>query len=260
MTAPLPHDLRGNGPCRVLALHGWFSDRHAFDGLLPLLPETDFTVAVPDIRGYGAARAMAGEFTIDEIARDAFDLADSLGWQTFGVIGHSMGGKVAQRMLTMQPERMTKWAGVSPVPACAVPFDAQAAELFASAATSPDARRAILDGSTGFRYYRSWLDRAVDHSLATSSPEAFARYFESWSGDDFHTEFVESAGSRVPAHILVGAHDPSLSAEFMNATLLGWCGSAAQLQIIADAGHYALDETPILAATAIQRFFDESER
>jgi hypothetical protein len=38
-------DRHGSGAHRVLAVHGWFSDRHAFDALLPHLDEDAFTVA-----------------------------------------------------------------------------------------------------------------------------------------------------------------------------------------------------------------------
>jgi pimeloyl-ACP methyl ester carboxylesterase len=89
----MPHALHGDGPAKVIAIHGWLSDRHAFDALVPLLDRSAFTVAIPDIRGYGEAMDVAGEFTIDEIARDVLELADALGWQDFAVVGHSMGAR-----------------------------------------------------------------------------------------------------------------------------------------------------------------------
>jgi hypothetical protein len=49
----MPHALYGDGPSKVIALHGWLGDRHAFDALVPSLDQRAFTFAIPDIRGYG---------------------------------------------------------------------------------------------------------------------------------------------------------------------------------------------------------------
>jgi len=246
----MPHALHGDGPAKVIAIHGWLSDRHAFDALVPLLDRSAFTVAIPDIRGYGEAMDVAGEFTIDEIARDVLELADGLGWQDFAVVGHSMGGKAAQCLLTIAPGRVRKFVGISPVPASGVPFDGPTAGLFRSAVTTAEARRRIVDAGTGSRYHRVWLDNMVDHSLAHSTPDAFAGYLRSWSGTDFHADL---AGVEVPVQVIVGAHDPDLNADVMRATLLQWF-PGAELEVFADAGHYAIDETPIALATAVQRF------
>jgi hypothetical protein len=49
----MPHALYGDGPSKVIALHGWLGDRHAFDALVPSLDQRAFTFEIPDIRGYG---------------------------------------------------------------------------------------------------------------------------------------------------------------------------------------------------------------
>jgi esterase/lipase len=48
----MPHALYGDGPSKIIALHGWRGDRHAFDAL-PSLDQRAFTFEIPDIRGYG---------------------------------------------------------------------------------------------------------------------------------------------------------------------------------------------------------------
>jgi pimeloyl-ACP methyl ester carboxylesterase len=57
----------------------------------------------------------------------------------------------------------------------------------------------------------------------------------------------------VPVKVVIGAHDPDLTAGVMRATLLQWF-PLAELEVFADAGHYAIDETPIALATTVQRF------
>jgi len=248
--SPMPHASYGDGPSKVIALHGWLSDRHAFDALVPLLDRHAFTFVIPDVRGYGEAMTVSGEFTMEEVARDVLGLADSLGWRIFSLVGHSMGGKAAQRVLAMAPDRVSRLVGISPVPASGVPFDDPTAAMFQRAVTEAEVRRQILDWGTGSRYHHVWLDTMVERSLTRSAPEAFAGYLTSWSAGDFHADV---AGADLPVKVIVGAHDPDLTAEVMRSTLLTWFPQA-ELEVFADAGHYAIEETPIALATAAQRF------
>jgi len=250
VTTTIPHTLYGDGPIKVIALHGWLSDQHAFDALIPLLDQRAFTFAIPDIRGYGKAMDVSGEFTMDEVARDVLDLADGLGWPVFAVVGHSMGGKAAQRVLALAPDRVSKLVGISPVPASGSRFDGPTTDLFHRAVAEAGVRRLILDAGTGSRYHDVWLDTMTAYSWTHSTPAAFAGYLASWSGGDFHAEVV---GVDIPVKVIVGAHDPDLTADAMRATLLQWF-PRAELEVFADAGHYAIDETPIALATAVQRF------
>lgn len=82
----------GQGPHSVLVLHGWFGDAHAFEPIEPWLSRDHFSYIFMDCRGYGGMRDVAGQYSIDEIARDALSLADALQLETFSVAGHSMGG------------------------------------------------------------------------------------------------------------------------------------------------------------------------
>ncbi|HKP66107.1 MAG TPA: alpha/beta fold hydrolase, partial [Casimicrobiaceae bacterium] len=148
---PNTHHVVGTGPHHVLVLHGWFGDSRAFAQLEPALTRTDFTYAFIDYRGYGGMRDVHGAFTMDEIASDAIVLADHLGFADFSVVGHSMGGMAAQRVLSRAPDRVRKLVAITPVPACGVPFDADGWTLFSSAADNPHNRFAIIDYTTGNR-------------------------------------------------------------------------------------------------------------
>ena len=48
--------------------------------------------------------------TIDEIATDALALADELGFASFSLIGHSMGGMAIERIAALAPERAARRA------------------------------------------------------------------------------------------------------------------------------------------------------
>ncbi|MEV5985356.1 alpha/beta fold hydrolase [Streptomyces sp. NPDC052051] len=251
----LPHEVHGDGAHKVFAVHGWFADRAAYAAVLPDLDRREFTYALVDLRGYGAAKDAAGAFSTAEAAADLVALADRLGWERFSVIGHSMGGAVAQRLLALAPARLRRIVGVSPVPASGLRLPADQWELFAGAAHRPDHRRAILDVTTGGRRPAAWLDRMVARSLARSDAKAFRTWLDSWALEDFHTEVT---GSRVPALAVTGALDPALSAALMRETWLRWYPQGALRELPA-AGHYAMDETPLELLRTVEDFLRAEE-
>ena len=128
------HTTIGNGPTKVVIVHGWFWDHRVFTPLFDALDTVSHTYAFVDIRGYGNSRQVAGEFTIGEVAADAMALADQLGWHEFHVVGHSMGGKAAQKVAMDAPARVQSVVALTPVPASALPFDDAALGFFAAAA------------------------------------------------------------------------------------------------------------------------------
>ncbi|MEU5979157.1 alpha/beta hydrolase [Streptomyces sp. NPDC047315] len=249
-TVAPPHTLHGSGPHNILALHGWFSDRSSYLPLFPYVDTDRFTWAAMDQRGYGEAREVPGPYTTERIARDALALADHLGWTTFSLIGHSMGGKAAQHALALAPDRVRALVGISPVPASGAGLDDATQQFFSSAADDPAVRRAIINTTTGDRLPGPWLDHMVRQSLANSTRDAFAAYFPDWSGTDL-TQLVQ--GNSVPALAIAGAHDPALSPDAMRATWLQHYPHAT-LTVLPDAGHYAIDETPLALLAHIETF------
>jgi pimeloyl-ACP methyl ester carboxylesterase len=248
--ASLAHVV-GTGPVRVLALHGWFGSARAWKPLADLLDPAHFSVAYLDYRGYGARLHETGEYSLDEIAADALQLADELGWQRFHLMGHSMGGKAIVRTLVAAPERVGSLLAITPVPVSAVPFDDATWALFSGAATDMAARRAIIDHSTGNRLSKRWIAALADHSWSHSTPQAFGAYLTAWAQTDF---VAQAAGIDAPIHVVVGEHDPSLTAELMQATTMRWFPRAT-LEVMPGAGHYPADETPVALATSVEKVF-----
>lgn len=105
-------------------------DAQAFDG------QRFFRVVRYDLRGHGASEVTAGDYTIEQLGRDALGLADSLGLSKFAFCGLSIGGMIAQWLGVSAGERLTHLviANSSPRPDAAV-LEAR--------------RRAVLEGGMG---------------------------------------------------------------------------------------------------------------
>jgi pimeloyl-ACP methyl ester carboxylesterase len=240
----------GSGPSRVLVLHGWLGDERIFEPLRPSLSTDEFTYCCPAYRGFGTSRAIAGRYTMDEIAEDAIAVADALGWDRFALIGHSMGGMAIQNVLRKAPDRVRGLVAVTPVPASGVPLEGEALALFEGAATDIAKREAIIDFSTGNRLSKTWIRRIARLSWESADPAAFAAYLTAWTRTD-----ISAAIKGLPTRVLaiVGENDPSLTPDVMRATYLASYSNAA-LEVLANCGHYPMDEVPVDLATVIERF------
>ncbi len=161
-----------------------------------------------------------------------------------------MGGKVIQQVLVQAPGRVRRLVGINPVPAAGVPFDEQGWALFSGAADNPGNRAAIINFTTGSRLTKTFIDHVVQHSLKHSAVEAFGAYLTSWAKTDFSERVT---GSTTPVKVIVGEHDPALSAEVMKQTWLALF-PGAELAVLANAGHYPMFETPVALATSIEEF------
>ena len=140
--------------------------------------------------------------------------------------------------------------GITPVPASGVPFDEQAWAFFSAAAGDVGTRRAIIDLTTGNRLTGTWLDAMAQGSMRHSDAEAFAEYLSAWARTDFADRI---RGQQLPVLVIAGEHDPALGAETCKATWLAHYPQA-RLEVMANAGHYPMDETPIALVSTIESF------
>jgi pimeloyl-ACP methyl ester carboxylesterase len=69
-----------------------------------------FDLAVHDARGLGKTSIPAPPYTMAEYAADALAVVDHLGWTTFGLVGVSFGGMVAQELAVTWPDRVDRLA------------------------------------------------------------------------------------------------------------------------------------------------------
>ena len=66
-----------------------------------------FQVLRYDIRGHGASDVTAGEYSVDQLGRDALAIADALGIESFAFCGLSLGGMIGQWLALNAPGRLT---------------------------------------------------------------------------------------------------------------------------------------------------------
>jgi pimeloyl-ACP methyl ester carboxylesterase len=234
-------------------VHGWFWDHRIFSQIFREIDDLRFTYSTFDIRGYGKSRNLLGNYTVEEIAADAINVANDLGWENFHVLGHSMGGKAAQKLAIGNPERVRSIVAVTPVPASALPFDQSVRALFDNACDEDASAAAIIGRSVSHRISARWIDDLVRYTRKTASREAFRKYMHSFIEDDFSDE-----AKRLTAGMLVlsGEHDAGLPSDMVR-FVYGQLYPHAAIEAIANSGHYPMLETPLYFASRIERFFGD---
>ena len=235
-----PVRVVGTGPVRVLVGHGWIADGTLWDVFAAHIDGTRFSWAFPDCRGYGARRGEPGPLSVTAAAHDAVAVADALGWTRFHVVGHSMGGMIAQRLLLDVPRRIASVALLAPVPASGARLDPARRELLLRAIADPAARRALLVVNTGGAQPPEFIDALLDLSLRGTSASALAAYLDSWSGTDFSRDLRPAA---VPVLLAIGERDITCPEARMAETILRWHPHTS-VHPLPGVGHYPMWEDP----------------
>src|SRR5215472_12476271 len=105
-----------DGPS-VLLLHGWPYDIHSFVDVTPLLASAGYRVIVPYARGYGLTRFLSGTTVRSgeqaALAHDVIDLMDALKIQKPILGGYDWGGRSADIVAALWPERCKGLVSVS---------------------------------------------------------------------------------------------------------------------------------------------------
>lgn len=109
----------GGGP-PLLLLHGYPQTHLMWRKLAPRLAG-EFTVVVPDLRGYGdSSKPPAGpdnaNYAKRALAQDQVETMAALGFERFAVAGHDRGARVAHRLARDHAERIERLALLDIVP------------------------------------------------------------------------------------------------------------------------------------------------
>lgn len=100
----------GAGGRPLLLCHGFTGAKEDFGDFIDAFAAEGWWVVAPDLRGHGASDQPAQEdrYSLALYAADLMAVADGLGWEQFALVGHSMGGMVAQHLALAEPHRVSR--------------------------------------------------------------------------------------------------------------------------------------------------------
>lgn len=237
--------VEGSGDHKVLVLHGWVMDASVWLPTRALSDVATYTFAYVDFPGYGSNRP-ASELpdSIDVMAQVALSAAAALGWDSYSIVGHSMGATTALRVATLAPGAVTSVVAVSPVSPAGTPLDQATLNLFKDAWNDPaNAVRAFLAPSMT----DTDLERLAARNRASLDQTVWDRYLQNWVSPDFF-DVLKSYPGRVT--LVTGEQDPFVTKDALVAIAAGL--SDATTRTILGVGHYPSIEAPQATSDAIE--------
>jgi len=256
--APLAHLRWDGGDRAVLLLHGVGGGREAWgdslSGTGSALAEAGFTALALDLPGYGDSASIE-PYDMAGLAAAVRSLIDGLRLGRCALVGHSMGGMVAQELMATSPDRIQALVLSGTTPAFGNPEGNWQAEFLAQ-------RLAPLDAGGGMAALAPGLALGMGSPTAPHDavaraailmagvPEAtYRRALRAIVGFDRREALADL---RLPVLCLAGAHDrnaPPAVMQQMAARIAG-----AEYHCMAGVGHLANMEAPALFNRALVDF------
>jgi pimeloyl-ACP methyl ester carboxylesterase len=235
---PLPVWTRAGEPATLVFLHLWGGSHRTFAPVIARLTSGCAVVAY-DHRGWGAARDLPGPYGISELADDALAVIAGLGLGRYVLVGHSMGGKVAQLAAARRPEGLAALALIAPAPPRPA-IDAKAAEALTHAFDSRETVSEALQHMLTRRPLPPDLqEQMISDGLAGNREAQLA-----WPLGGI-TEDITAATKaiEVPVLVLAGRQDRVDPPESLEANLLPFI-PGARMTVLEETGHLSPLEVP----------------
>ena len=197
------YQQQGSGPIPIIFIHGNFGSwRHwlpCFDNL-----PRQYTAYAPDLRGCGNSQVTDNGYDIETLSQDIQQLADNLQLDKFHLVGHSLGGAVAQELAGNHPERIITLTLVAPAPAEGMaslqklstkdtPFSAKNIWTFFDNIGLRERIHTMSFKKTmpGLRNNQPFLNMIVEDALKmdTKAFEGFLKTLKSWRGTKYLKNF-----------------------------------------------------------------------
>ncbi|HLF74087.1 MAG TPA: alpha/beta fold hydrolase [Anaerolineales bacterium] len=255
----LYYEIHGEGQPLVL-VSGLGYSLWQWHRMAPFLAE-HFQVITFDNRGVGQSDRPAGPYTAQMLAADTAGLLDALGIEKAVVMGHSMGGFVAQAMALDFPQKVgrlilcsTSFGGPRHVP------------------VTPEAMKVLTDVSSDpLTRFKNGLAVSTAPGWAEKNPDMIRKWIEWCTANPIEPEAYQAQLAiglallpeaaafeakllrlNIPTLILSGAHDKVVPPE--NASLLAGKIANSRVVIFPEAGHFFPIEIPEAASQVVIEF------
>jgi non-heme chloroperoxidase len=238
----------------IILLHGYSDSWFSFSRVLtPLAREA--RVYALDLRGHGKSDKPSAGYHMRDLAADVVAFMDAKGIARATIVGHSMGGFVAQQVALAAPKRVARLVlvGTATTPPNITGFgDLEAAVATLSDPVPEPFVREFQLSTVHTPVGDAFIDRAVAESLRL--PARVWR--ELMVGMKATDRAVALGRSGIPALVLRGANDTYISPDETDA--LARMVRAARIATYPNTGHALHWEQPVAFARDVIAFVGET--
>ena len=244
----------GTGPGTLLFLHGIGGNRASFAEQLPRLGKS-WRALSWDMPGYGTSRALEPPLTFEALAESVIAVLDAEGAGSAVIVGHSLGGMIAQETVARFPQRVAGLVLFATTPAFGGKDDkfkneflAQRLAPLVQGKTMPEIAAELVEGLFAPDPPEAARARAIA-GMAAISPDAYRAALHCIVT---FNRLEDLARIACPTLVLAAEHDrlaPPKSMERMARRIPG-----AAYRCLAGAGHLANIERPAAFDAALDEF------
>lgn len=250
------YEQHGSGDDLIL-IGGLTSDHNVWKSVVRLL-EPHFRVLIFDNRGAGETDAPDYPYTLEMMAQDTLQLMDALKIKRAHILGHSMGGGIAQQIAVSAPERIHKL-----ILACTTAkFSARTNMIFNMRETLENLKMNksfLAEYVMPFLFSESFLSNAVmvkgfiqwaEHNPHPQSAAGYRHQLHASSQRDFTNEL-----KKINAETLVITGEEDIIAVSQQTYLLSQLIKNSVLEIIPECAHMPHIEKTREFSDILLRFF-----
>ncbi|WP_250480962.1 alpha/beta fold hydrolase [Caballeronia sp. GAOx1] len=240
---------RGSGELALVFLHYYGGSSRTWNKVVQALPER-YRIVATDHRGWGSSDAPAHGYGIEDLANDAEGVIEALGLKRFVLVGHSMGGKVAQLIASRRPEGLEGLVLVAPSPPSPLLLSEEERATLSGAYQSRESVEFVIDNVLTARPLDAACREQVIQDSLKAAPQAKAAWPEIAMREDISAAVASIV---VPTIVISGERDQVDRVATLQAELLPRIPHAA-MHILPGIGHLSPLEAPAEVAQRIASF------
>lgn len=241
----------GTGELPIVFLHYWGGSSRTWRHVMSELGQSHRTIAT-DHRGWGLSDAPSSGYGLSDLAADAHGVIKHLDLQRYVLVGHSMGGKVAQLLASGRPDGLAGLVLVAPSPPSPMKLPLETRQAMVGAY---DTRETVIATVThvlaGNPLSPDDLETVVADSLKGAAPAKTA-----WPLVMSQEDITKRVGAiDVPTLVIGGELDRVDSVATLRTEVLPRIPQA-EFRALPGTGHLSMLEAPKLLAKIILEFTD----
>jgi len=240
---------QGEGALALVFLHYWGGSSRTWDAVIAALP-TRYRKVAADLRGWGESDAPAFGYALADFADDVQQMIAALGLREYVLVGHSMGGKIAQVLASRRPAGLIGLALVAPATPTplALPPDARAGMKAAYLS------RESIGGALDHMLTAKPLTEAQREQVIADSLRGAPQARDAWPNATSLEDISHLVGAiNVPVTVIAGELDRVDTVDILKAELLSRI-SQAKMKVLPGTGHLSPLESPAEVAATIAEF------
>ncbi len=239
----------GEGPALIF-LHYWGGSSRTWRAVIDALPAGHRTIA-PDLRGWGDSDAAENNaYALTDFAADIEHLIAAMKVQQYILVGHSMGGKIAQLLASRQPQGLLGLVLVAPAPPTPLALPPEARAAMESAYDSAESVGMSIDHMLTAKALDAAQRQQVISDSLRGAPQARVAWPNYTSRKDISEDVRNIA---VPTIVIAGELDQVDPVEVLREEVLSRIPQAT-LHVLPGTGHLSPLESPQGVAEVIETF------